>query len=131
MVFHVSVVESHPDNAVDDLRLLHAFPTLINHIDSYGDLASMPAKKLCHVPYPVIIYKYLAEYRKCRTDGSCSGTLPTTRAEKVDFQKMLRNGKSEAAKRAAVEQAEQEKEHASENGHAGDEIEMDIPGNSV
>jgi amyloid beta precursor protein binding protein 1 len=121
-LFDRIVVESHPDNAVDDLRLLAPFPALVDHMNSYGDLSLMPAKKVCHVPYPVVIYKYLSVYRKNRPDGS----PPGTRAEKLEFQAMLRRGKSEAAKRAAREQAEQEREH--ENGHGGDQIEVDVPG---
>lgn len=38
-----SVIESHPDNALEDLRLLQPFSELSNHIESYN-LDSMDRK---------------------------------------------------------------------------------------
>lgn len=40
-----SVIESHPDNALEDLRLYQPFAEFKNHIESY-DLDSMD-KKVC------------------------------------------------------------------------------------
>lgn len=44
MLFNLSIViESHPDNALDDLRLDNPFPELREHIQSY-DLEQMEKK---------------------------------------------------------------------------------------
>lgn len=45
MLFLSSVIESHPDNALEDLRLDQPFDDFKNHIKSY-DLANME-KKVC------------------------------------------------------------------------------------
>uniref|UniRef100_A0A8C3LZD0 NEDD8-activating enzyme E1 regulatory subunit n=1 Tax=Chrysolophus pictus TaxID=9089 RepID=A0A8C3LZD0_CHRPC len=55
------VVESHPDNALEDLRLDKPFPELTEHIQSY-DLDHMDKKDHSHTPWIVIVAKYLTKW---------------------------------------------------------------------
>jgi len=55
------VIESHPDNALEDLRLDKPFPELREHFQSY-DLDHMEKKDHSHTPWIVIIAKYLAQW---------------------------------------------------------------------
>lgn len=53
-----AVIESHPDNQPFDLRLDVPFPTLIDHVNSIK-LEEMELKDHAHVPYLIILFKYL------------------------------------------------------------------------
>lgn len=53
-----TVIESHPDNQHPDLRLDKPFPSLVQHINSVK-LEEMELKDHAHVPYLIILYKYL------------------------------------------------------------------------
>lgn len=53
-----TVIESHPENQTLDLRLDKPFPTLVDHINSI-DLNKMELKDHAHVPYLIILFKYL------------------------------------------------------------------------
>uniref|UniRef100_A0A8D0G203 NEDD8-activating enzyme E1 regulatory subunit n=1 Tax=Sphenodon punctatus TaxID=8508 RepID=A0A8D0G203_SPHPU len=80
-----SVVESHPDNALEDLRLDNPFPELREHIESY-DLDDMDRRDHSHVPWIVIVAKYLAKwYEK-------SGQIPKNYKEKEAFRALIRQG---------------------------------------
>uniref|UniRef100_A0A8C2PFK7 NEDD8-activating enzyme E1 regulatory subunit n=1 Tax=Capra hircus TaxID=9925 RepID=A0A8C2PFK7_CAPHI len=68
------VIESHPDNALEDLRLDKPFPELREHFQSY-DLDHMEKKDHSHTPWIVIVAKYLAQWYK-----------------KEDFRDLIRQG---------------------------------------
>lgn len=53
-----TVVETHPDNENPDLRLDRPFKMLKDHLDAM-DLEEMDLKDHSHVPYVVVLYKYL------------------------------------------------------------------------
>ena len=58
----LAVVESHPDSAIEDLRLDDPFPSLVAFCDSL-DLDSMSKKDHSHTPWLVLIYKCLQEWK--------------------------------------------------------------------
>uniref|UniRef100_A0A670ZTI6 NEDD8-activating enzyme E1 regulatory subunit n=1 Tax=Pseudonaja textilis TaxID=8673 RepID=A0A670ZTI6_PSETE len=55
------VIESHPDNALDDLRLDNPFPELREHVQSY-DLEHMEKKEHSHIPWIVIVSQYIEKW---------------------------------------------------------------------
>ncbi|GAB1293533.1 NEDD8-activating enzyme E1 regulatory subunit [Apodemus speciosus] len=69
------VIESHPDNALEDLRLDKPFPELKEHFQSY-DLDHMEKKDHSHTPWIVIIAKYLAQWYS--VVSLCSSGCPGT-----------------------------------------------------
>ncbi|XP_044275729.1 NEDD8-activating enzyme E1 regulatory subunit [Varanus komodoensis] len=80
------VVESHPDNALDDLRLDNPFPELREHVQSY-DLEHMEKKEHSHIPWIVIVSKYLEKWY-----NENSGQIPKSYKEKQAFREMIRQG---------------------------------------
>ncbi|GLV33977.1 beta-Amyloid precursor protein binding protein 1 [Carabus blaptoides fortunei] len=80
------IIESHPDNETPDLRLDRPFALLREHMDKL-DLACMDLKEHSHVPYLVILYKYL---EKWRLDNN--GNIPTTYKQKQAFKELIRSG---------------------------------------
>ncbi|XP_038628682.1 NEDD8-activating enzyme E1 regulatory subunit [Tachyglossus aculeatus] len=80
------VIESHPDNALEDLRLDKPFPELRDHIQSY-DLDSMERKDHSHTPWIVIIAKYLDQWTREK-----NGQMPKTYKEKEAFRDLIRRG---------------------------------------
>lgn len=80
-----TVVETHPDNEMPDLRLDRPFDGLKKHIDSIN-LDEMSFKDHCHIPYLIILYKYLEKWI------SMHGALPKTYKEKQQLRDMIKNG---------------------------------------
>ncbi|XP_021076512.1 NEDD8-activating enzyme E1 regulatory subunit [Mus pahari] len=80
------VIESHPDNALEDLRLDKPFPELREHFQSY-DLDHMEKKDHSHTPWIVIIAKYLAQWY-----NETNGRIPKSYKEKEDFRDLIRQG---------------------------------------
>uniref|UniRef100_A0A8C6D0Q9 NEDD8-activating enzyme E1 regulatory subunit n=1 Tax=Moschus moschiferus TaxID=68415 RepID=A0A8C6D0Q9_MOSMO len=80
------VIESHPDNALEDLRLDKPFPELRDHFQSY-DLDHMEKKDHSHTPWIVIVAKYLAQWY-----SETNGRIPKTYKEKEDFRDLIRQG---------------------------------------
>lgn len=80
------VIESHPDNALEDLRLDKPFPELREHFQSY-DLDHMEKKDHSHTPWIVIVAKYLAQWH-----SETNGRIPKTYKEKEDFRDLIRQG---------------------------------------
>lgn len=72
------VIETHPDNKHQDLRLEEPFETLKEHVDNIA-LGSK-------VPWLVVLYKHLQIYRE-KHDGK----LPTTYKEKSELREMIRS----------------------------------------
>uniref|UniRef100_A0A8V0XWP7 NEDD8-activating enzyme E1 regulatory subunit n=1 Tax=Gallus gallus TaxID=9031 RepID=A0A8V0XWP7_CHICK len=80
------VVESHPDNTLEDLRLDKPFPELTEHIQSY-DLDHMDKKDHSHTPWIVIVAKYLTKWFNEKSDQ-----LPKSYKEKEAFRQLIRQG---------------------------------------
>ncbi|XP_073164043.1 NEDD8-activating enzyme E1 regulatory subunit isoform X1 [Lepidochelys kempii] len=80
------VVESHPDNALEDLRLDNPFPELREHIQSY-DLDHMEKKDHSHTPWIVIVAKYLAKWYNEKSE-----LIPRNYKEKEAFRELIRQG---------------------------------------
>lgn len=81
-----TVVESHPDNALEDLRLDQPFSELKKHIDAY-DLDNMEKKDHSHTPWIIIIAKYLDKWR-----SEHDSQLPKNYKEKDAFRELIRQG---------------------------------------
>lgn len=80
-----TVIETHPDNETPDLRLDKPFESLKNHMDSIN-LEEMDLKDHSHVPYVVILYKYLEKWI------SEYGDVPKNYKEKQKLRDMIRDG---------------------------------------
>jgi amyloid beta precursor protein binding protein 1 len=81
-----TVIETHPDNQIPDLRLDQPFPSLKKYVDSI-DLEAMEYKDHAHVPYLIVLYKYLQQWK-----GEHSGQLPENYKEKEVFRSTVRKG---------------------------------------
>ncbi|XP_025115674.1 NEDD8-activating enzyme E1 regulatory subunit-like isoform X2 [Pomacea canaliculata] len=81
-----TIVESHPDNAHEDLRLDRPFPTLQRFCDSF-DLQTMSKKDHSHTPWLLILYKYLQEWKE-KHDGK----IPSCYQEKNQLKEIIRKG---------------------------------------
>jgi amyloid beta precursor protein binding protein 1 len=81
-----TVIETHPDNQIPDLRLDRPFPSLKKYVDSI-DLEAMEYKDHAHVPYLIILYKYLQQWKV-----EHNGQLPKNYKEKEAFKSTIRKG---------------------------------------
>ena len=87
-----TVVESHPDNVLDDLRLDRPFDSFVQFCDSL-DLSTMTRKERAHVPWLVILYKHLQLWKH-----EHDGNAPKTYQEKKDLKQQIRQGFQQDAK---------------------------------
>uniref|UniRef100_A0A4W5MKC0 NEDD8-activating enzyme E1 regulatory subunit n=1 Tax=Hucho hucho TaxID=62062 RepID=A0A4W5MKC0_9TELE len=81
-----TVIESHPDNALEDLRLDQPFAELKSHIQSY-DLEGMGKKDHGHTPWIIIVAKYLEKWF-----SEHNSQLPKNYKEKEAFKQLIRQG---------------------------------------
>uniref|UniRef100_A0A8C7VLY3 NEDD8-activating enzyme E1 regulatory subunit n=1 Tax=Oncorhynchus mykiss TaxID=8022 RepID=A0A8C7VLY3_ONCMY len=81
-----TVIESHPDNALEDLRLDQPFAELKNHIQSY-DLEGMGKKDHSHTPWIIIVAKYLEKWF-----SEHNFQFPKNYKEKEAFKQLIRQG---------------------------------------
>lgn len=81
-----TVIESHPDNALEDLRLDHPFPELDDHLQHLS-LDHMERKDHSHTPWIVIVAKFLEKWRIAN-----NGQIPKNYKEKEAFREMIRKG---------------------------------------
>ncbi|RMC08977.1 hypothetical protein DUI87_13974 [Hirundo rustica rustica] len=81
-----TVVESHPDNMLEDLRLDKPFPELTEHVQDY-DLEHMDKKDHSHTPWIVIVAKYLIKWFNEKSEQ-----LPKSYKEKEAFKELIRQG---------------------------------------
>jgi len=104
-----AVVEAHPDNTHEDLRLDIPFPGLIEYMNVM-DLDSMDKHDHGHTPYLVIIYKYLEKWKQ-----EHEGNWPKSYKEKTAFKEMISKGvlKNEHG----VEEVEENFEEAVKNAN--------------
>ena len=82
------VIESHPDNLLEDLHLDKPFPGLIEFMENIK-LTDMDHKQFSHTPYLVLLYKALEIWRT-----SHESKLPSTYKEKESLRKIIKNCKS-------------------------------------
>lgn len=80
-----TVIESHPDNHNISFRLINPFPSLKSYLESFN-LDSMELKDHAHVPFVVILYKYLQDFIKLH------GTIPKTYKDKEILRDLIRKG---------------------------------------
>ncbi|KAM9301535.1 NEDD8-activating enzyme E1 regulatory subunit [Gastrophryne carolinensis] len=81
-----TVIESHPDNALEDLRLDQPFSELQEHLQLYN-LDSMERKDHSHTPWLVVVAKCLEKWRR-----ENAGQIPKTYKEKEAFRDLIRQG---------------------------------------
>ena len=81
------VVESHPDNLLEDLRLDKPFPGLKEFMEAIK-LSKMDHKQFSHTPYLVLLFKALEIW-----SASHKLQLPSTYKEKESLRNIIKNGK--------------------------------------
>ncbi|XP_073515270.1 NEDD8-activating enzyme E1 regulatory subunit [Phyllobates terribilis] len=81
-----TVTESHPDNALEDLRLDQPFTELREHLQLY-DLDHMERKDHSHTPWIIVVAKYLEKWRTENAEQ-----IPKGYKEKEAFRDLLRQG---------------------------------------
>lgn len=81
-----TVVESHPDNTHEDLRLDQPFHGLKQFCDEFS-LETMNKKDHSHTPWLIIIYKYLQKWK-----DEHDGQLPKNYREKNQLKDIIRTG---------------------------------------
>jgi amyloid beta precursor protein binding protein 1 len=81
-----TVIESHPDNVHDDLRLDRPFPGLVQYADSL-DLSTMNKKEHSQTPWLIILYKFLQLWKQQH-----DGMAPSNYKEKKEFKDQIRKG---------------------------------------
>ncbi|XP_053560129.1 NEDD8-activating enzyme E1 regulatory subunit isoform X2 [Bombina bombina] len=81
-----TVIESHPDNALEDLRLDQPFPELKEHLQLF-DFGNMEKKDHSHTPWVFVVATYLDQWR-----GMNAGQIPKSYKEKEAFRDTIRKG---------------------------------------
>lgn len=81
------IIESHPDNLLEDLRLDKPFHGLKEYMDTIS-LNGMDHKQFSHTPYLVLLYKALDIWR-----NKYHSTLPSNYKEKETLKDIIKNGK--------------------------------------
>jgi len=61
------VVESKPDNSLDDLRINQPWPELQEYCEGI-DLKELDDESHAHIPYVVLLYQILQEWKKTVSD---------------------------------------------------------------
>ena len=83
-----AVVESHPDNVLEDLRLDSPFDGLLEFLKEQN-FETMSKNEYMHTPYLVILFKYLEMWR-----SQHDGKIPQNYKEKREFKDMISKSKS-------------------------------------
>ncbi|KAH9493174.1 NEDD8-activating enzyme E1 regulatory subunit [Bulinus truncatus] len=81
-----TIIESHPDNSHEDLRLDRPFKGLSEYCDSL-DLNSMNKKDHSHTPWLVILYKFLKVWEQLN-----GGKIPSNYKEKTALKELIKEG---------------------------------------
>ena len=82
-----TIIESHPENILQDLRLNEPFKELVDFMDSQI-MEEMSKNEYMHVPYAVILYKYLQQWK-----ATHEGKPPKNYREKQDFKTLIKSSK--------------------------------------
>lgn len=80
------VIESHPDNSHEDLRLDCPFESLRKYVDSI-DIDSLDNTHHANLPYLVILFKYLQKWKAAH-----EGKPPSNYRQKKEFKELIRGG---------------------------------------
>ena len=80
------IVESHPDNYHEDLRLDCPFAGLSQFMATI-DLDEVDNTQHSNIPYLVILYKFLQQWKECH-----DGMIPQSFNEKQAFKECIRRG---------------------------------------
>ena len=80
------IIESHPDNYHEDLRLDCPFTALQNHVDSI-DFDILDDTQHVNVPFLIILLKYLQLWK-----SSHEGSIPASYREKQEFKEIIKAG---------------------------------------
>jgi amyloid beta precursor protein binding protein 1 len=83
--FFSIVIETHPENVID-LRLSNPFQQLSDYISTF-DLDNLDQTDHAHVPFVIIILKYVEVYK-----AEHEGQLPQTYSQRQELIKMIRQG---------------------------------------
>ena len=83
-----TVIESHPDNVIEDLRLDIPFEELVQFFDEQK-FDDMTKNEYLHTPYIVILFKYLQMWKKDH-----EGQAPKNYKEKKEFKEIIKKCKS-------------------------------------
>lgn len=81
-----TVTQSHPDNALEDLRLDQPFPELVNYFDKI-EMSEMDNLNHSHTPYLVILYKALKTWQQQTGEH-----WPRNYKEKLQIKEIVRMG---------------------------------------
>ena len=81
-----AVIESHPDNVLNDLRLDNPFPALVDYIKDI-DLNSMDNFTHSHTPFLIILYKFLEQWRALNNKE-----WPRTNLDKSEIKALIKQG---------------------------------------
>lgn len=79
-----TVIESHPDNENPDLRLSNPWPELESHLQK-TDISKLDSKERSQVPAITILYYFISKFKQDH-----NGVLPSTREDKNEIRKMIR-----------------------------------------
>mmetsp|Transcript_7492 Transcript_7492/g.24880 ORF Transcript_7492/g.24880 Transcript_7492/m.24880 type:complete len:560 (+) Transcript_7492:72-1751(+) len=79
------VIESKPENTLDDLRLGNPWPQLAEFVEGF-DMEAADEMTRKHIPFAVILAKHAAAWRAAH-----GGALPSTSAERAAFKQSLRD----------------------------------------
>jgi len=102
------IVETHPDNRTADLRLDEPWPELEAWLQNQADsMDSMTREQHSHTPYPVILLRYLKEWR-----ASHHGNIPANYKEKREFKELIKTGLLRREKNPELEEDEENFEEA-------------------
>ncbi|KAJ6129181.1 hypothetical protein N7512_001961 [Penicillium capsulatum] len=81
------IVETHPDpETTQDLRLLNPWPELAAAVATLGDLDQMDDHQHGHVPYILLLLRFLEQWK-----SSHQGTVPSNYKEKTEFREFVRS----------------------------------------
>ncbi|XP_023326966.1 NEDD8-activating enzyme E1 regulatory subunit isoform X2 [Eurytemora carolleeae] len=101
------IVETHPDSRTPDLRLENPWPELETWLQNQVDkLESMTRQEHSHTPYPVLLYRYLNEWR-----AEHNNDIPQNYKEKTQFKENIRKG---LLRREGNEEFEEDEENFEE-----------------
>ncbi|MCL4127251.1 UNVERIFIED_CONTAM: hypothetical protein GTU68_032108, partial [Idotea baltica] len=78
-----TMIESHPDNVIPDLRLESPFASLSAYVDTFK-FSEMSSKEHSHVPYVIILLHFLKRWK-----DEHGGGIPKNYQEKKVFKKMI------------------------------------------
>ncbi|RXG60580.1 NEDD8-activating enzyme E1 regulatory subunit [Armadillidium vulgare] len=81
-----TIIESHPDNIIPDLRLDQPFPALSYYAESF-DFSTMTDREHSHVPYVIILLHFLKKWKE-----EHNNEIPKTFQEKKQLKRLIESG---------------------------------------